>query len=185
MARSAGASGAAAVTARDISAEQELARLCRRPRCPNYGLSLSCPPHVTGPEEFRRCLRGVEHAVLVKIELPDQALHEDDRRWLGRLVHEMVAGMEQRARERGYGRARAFAGGSCKNLFCHQHAECRVLGQGGSCRNPGQARPSLSGFGVNTLKLTKAAGWTRDERAQAARSGQSAPQSMYGLVLVG
>ena len=200
LAREYGASAAAVVKAGDIEVSEDLARLCREPRCSNWGLSCSCPPHVPGPAGFREYMQGVEQAVLVKIDLPEHPLHEDERRELGRLMHQMVAAMEHRARERGYGKARAFAGGSCKNIFCSEHANCRVLGEGGECRHPDEARPSLSGFGVNTLKLIKAAGWMEEEgegegekekekekekKDRPSGGRQVQPRALYGLVLVG
>ena len=185
MARQLGASDAVAVSADDISAEEELARLCREPRCPNYGLSLSCPPHVSGPVELREYMQGVKYAVFVKIDLPDQTLHMDEQREIGQLLHEMVAAMEQRAKEKGFTKSRAFAGGSCKNIFCHQHADCRVLEGDGKCRNPDKARPSMSGFGINVLKLMKAAGWAKDDSARAANPVGTSQITLCGLVLVG
>lgn len=185
MARQLGASDAVAVSADDISAEEELARLCREPRCPNYGLSLSCPPHVLGPAGFRQYMQGVKHAVFVKIDLPGQTMHTDERREIGQLLHEMVAAMEHRAKEKGFTKARAFAGGSCKNIFCHLHADCRVLGENSICRNPDRARPSMSGFGINVLKLMKAAGWDKDDSSRASNPDRASQITLCGLVLVG
>lgn len=185
LARQMGASEAVALPADVISAEEELARLCREPRCSNYGLSLSCPPHVGGPKEFCRYLEGIKHAVFVKIDLPDQTLHTDEQRELGQLLHEMVAALEKRAKERGFGRSRAFAGGSCKNIFCDQYADCRVLAENGPCRNPDRARPSMSGFGINVLKLMQAAGWARTDQARASDPQRTSRITFCGLVLVG
>lgn len=162
-----------------------MARMCREPRCSNYGLSLSCPPHVDGPAGFREYMQGVKHAVFVKIDLPDQTMHMDEQREIGQLLHEMVAAIELRAKEQGFSRARAFAGGSCKNIFCYQHADCRALAGDGKCRNPDRARPSMSGFGINVLKLMKAAGWAKDDNARAADPAMASQITLCGLVLVG
>lgn len=54
----AGATEAAIVAAKDIVVEDELAERCRQPRCENYGLSRSCPPHVAGPVAFRKELES-------------------------------------------------------------------------------------------------------------------------------
>lgn len=185
LARLSGASDAVVVSPENISVDDDLARLCKEPKCPNYGLSLTCPPHIKGPAWLREYLHGVQRAVFVKIDLPEQTLHIDERRGIGRLMHEMVVAMEHRAKERGFAESKAFAGGSCKNIFCHQHANCRVLGEGGQCRNPGQARPSISGFGINVLKLMQAAGWAMDDSTRAAGPSRASQRVLCGLVLVG
>jgi len=48
-----GACGAAIIPTAAIVVEDRLADLCRNPGCENYGLSASCPPHVSGPAGFR------------------------------------------------------------------------------------------------------------------------------------
>ncbi|KIX14708.1 DUF2284 domain-containing protein [Dethiosulfatarculus sandiegensis] len=184
LARLSGASKAAVVAREDIQAEPSLARLCIEPRCSNYGLSPTCPPHVSGPEGFVEYLKETLWAVFVKIDLPDLSLHIEEKRELGKMMHEMVAALEELAKENGYANSRAFAGGSCKNLFCPDHKNCRVLEKGGPCRNPGKARPSLSGFGVNTLKLMKAAGWSQDQ-GNGDKNGPSVERVICGLILVG
>ena len=44
-----GASDAKIVPASEISAEDHLAALCKETRCPNYGLSPTCPTQCQGP----------------------------------------------------------------------------------------------------------------------------------------
>jgi predicted metal-binding protein len=184
LARISGASKAAVVGREDIKAEPSLARLCIEPRCTNYGLSPTCPPHVSGPQGFIDYLEHTPWAVFVKIDMPDLSLHIDEKRELGKMMHEMVAALEKLAQENGYANSRAFAGGSCKNLFCPEHNYCQVLKKGGPCRNPGKARPSLSGYGVNTLKLMKAVGWSQDQGNQDNQA-KSVERVICGLVLVG
>jgi len=43
-----GADDAALITVTDIVVKDELATLCREPRCEGLGNSLSCPPYVGG-----------------------------------------------------------------------------------------------------------------------------------------
>jgi predicted metal-binding protein len=180
-----GATGARVIGAGKISVENELARLCREPRCENFGLSPSCPPHVSGPAGFRKLLKRYRHAIALKIELPyDIMLSSELRDYMG-LLHEIAAGVEQAAVEIGYAEAHAFAGGSCKELFCRDHAECRVLAEGGPCRNPRKARPSMSGFGINVSKLMQASGWTMNRVSAAADSNRTAAGTIAALVLIG
>jgi predicted metal-binding protein len=178
-----GAGKAAVIPAEAISVEDDLANLCREPRCENYGLSPSCPPHVCGPAGFRSLLKRYRHAIVLKIELPfDVMFSAEITDYMG-LLHEIAAGVEQAAVQMGYRDARAFAGGSCKRIFCGDHAECRVITGDGPCRNPQKARPSMSGFGINVSKLMQTACWPMhrfDDQAEPSRTG-----TIAALVLIG
>ena len=183
-ARLAGASDAAVINTDDIVIENNLAALCREPRCQNYGLSKSCPPYVEGPETFRNWLREYRLAVAIKVDVPSAVLLSDERDEVMRLLHEIAAGTEQAAIEMGYAKAKAFAGGSCKMLFCGEHPDCRLIDLGGRCRHPKHARPSMSGFGVNVSKLMAAAGWDL-KRVQHERDKQEdATATVSALVLI-
>jgi len=70
LACSLGASDAQITSSGDILVENDLANLCKEPQCENYGLSLSCPPHVSGPSEFRKLQKSIKHAVVVRIVVP-------------------------------------------------------------------------------------------------------------------
>ncbi len=155
----AGATRAAILPAHCVLVEEQLAAFCRHPRCPFWGLSLSCPPHVAGPEGFRRLLRVCREVLVLRLEVQACSLQGEERPQVFRLLHELVATVEQRARALGYRDAAGFAGGSCKASFCADTTECRVLAGRGRCRYPDQARSSLSGQGVNVGTLMRAAGW--------------------------
>jgi predicted metal-binding protein len=92
--------------------------------------------------------------------------------------------VEQAAGEMGHSNSKAFAGGSCKDLFCHDFPACRVLSEGGECRFPQHARPSMSGFGINVLELMKVCGWPANI-VRKAESGTDSMSWIAGLVLVG
>ncbi len=180
-----GASGAAAISASDISVEDDLAKLCREPQCESYGLSTSCPPHVSGPSGFRDLLKKFKHAIVIKIDVPLEILLSSERSDIMRLLHEIVAGIERAAVKTGYTSSKAFAGGSCKKIFCHDYEGCRVLTEGGECRNPRHARPSMSGFGVNVSKLMKVAGWTMNSYTREADPDKTSTAPICGLILIG
>jgi predicted metal-binding protein len=180
-----GASGAAAISASDISVEDDLANLCREPRCESYGLSTSCPPYVSGSSGFRELLKNFKHAIVIKIDVPLEILLSSERRDIMKLLHEIAAGIEQTAIKAGCPGSKAFAGGSCKNLFCHDHASCRMLAEGGECRNPRRARPSMSGFGINVSKLMQAAGWTMNRYNSKTDLDTASTAPICGLILVG
>jgi predicted metal-binding protein len=180
-----GATAAAAVSTVDIPVEDDLAAMCLTPGCRNYGLSAGCPPHVAGPSGFRILLKHYSHAIAFKIEVPEKALFSIEQSDYFRRLHEIAAGIEHRAVELGLRRSSAFAGGSCKQLFCADHAACRVVAGGGTCRNPLRARPSMSGFGVNVSKLMQAAGWPMNRPASETDPGAASTGTLAGVVLIG
>ena len=180
-----GASNAKVISTREISIEEKLANMCREPQCENYGLSASCPPYVNGPSGFRQLLRNFEQAVVFKIEVPSEILLSSDRREVFMVLHEIAASIERAAVERGYHHSRGYAGGSCKRLFCQDFTYCRVLKEGGECRNPHLARPSMSGFGINVSKLMEVAGWTMSRINRGIDQDKTSMSTVCGLVLIG
>ena len=180
-----GASSAAVISTGDISVEDDLADLCREPRCESYGLSTSCPPHVSGPSGFRELLKNFKHAIVIKIDVPLEILLSSERSDIMRLLHEIVAGIELAAVKTGYPSSKAFAGGSCKKIFCHDYEGCRVLAEGGECRNPRYARPSMSGFGINVSKLMQASGWTMNRYNSEDDPDTASTAPICGLILIG
>jgi predicted metal-binding protein len=183
LALDSGASDAAVISPKDIVVRDELAALCRETGCAQYGVSASCPPHVSGPSGFRALQQDMAYAVAFRMEVPSEILLSSDRRDVFRLLHEIAAGVERAAKEAGYSRSAAFAGGSCKPLFCPDHATCRVVDEGGPCRNPDLARPSMSGFGVDVSLLMQQAGWTLNVPGSDEKTPSMS--TVAGLVLVG
>ncbi|GBC60289.1 hypothetical protein DENIS_1240 [Desulfonema ishimotonii] len=180
-----GASDARIIASDDISVEDNLAQFCSTPQCESYGLSPSCPPHVSGPSGFRKLQTRLRHAVAVRIIVPSAALFSDERGDIMRLLHEIVADVEQAAVRMGCSGSKAFAGGSCKKIFCRDYADCRVLSDGGECRYPQYARPSMSGFGINVSKLMKTCGWPADINVHEAKSDADSMTWVAGLILIG
>lgn len=179
-----GASQAAIIHTRDIVVNDRLAALCRRPECEVYGLAASCPPHVGGPSEFRSLLEEVDRAVVFKIDVPTSILLTEERLPVYRQLHEIAAAIERAAFDQGCPAARAFAGGSCKQIFCRDVEQCPVVTEAGRCRHPDHARPSMSGYGIDVSRLMTAAGWsmrriTRDTSPEAVPMG-----ALTGLVLI-
>ena len=179
-----GAGAAAVISTGNIVVDDSLAERCREPKCENFGLSKSCPPHVSGPVALRKKLEKFSQALVFKIELPSEILYSSERREWFQLLHETAAGIEQYAVNMGFENARGYAGGSCKKIFCHDHPECRVLSKKGECRNPKYARSSMSGFGINVAKLVEAAGWTMNWPAPGSDETASEMANIYGLVLI-
>jgi predicted metal-binding protein len=181
--RRAGASAAAVIAAGDIVSEDRFADMCREPRCENYGLSPGCPPHVAGPAAFRQQLELFRRAIFFRLDVPAEVLFSSERCECFQLLHEIAAGVERQAVDMGFKGARAYAGGSCKQLFCFDHPECRVLSKNGACRHPQAARPSMSGYGIHVARLVVAAGWpVKGIDPGTAAAGRS--ENIYGLVLI-
>ena len=156
-----GAGAATLIKVEDIVVRDELAGMCLNPRCEGYGRSLSCPPQVAGPQGFREMKADYTTALVFKLEVPKAVAFSFERNEVLALIHEIGARVEKVAREHGAVKARAFAGGSCKELFCADYPECRVLDEGKACRNPDLARPSMSGHGIDVSKLMETAGWSQ------------------------
>jgi predicted metal-binding protein len=92
-AQKSGASEAGIISTRDIVVDNNLAGMCREPRCENYGLSKSCPPHVSGPFAFKKQLEKFNQAIFFKIDVPSEILYSSERREVFQLLHEIAAGI--------------------------------------------------------------------------------------------
>jgi len=167
-----------------VRVEDQLAEFCREPKCPHFGLAMSCPPHVSGPEGFRKLLGSSRHAIVIRLEIESSSLHGSDRPEVMRLLHEITAAVEIEAKRLGFPGAAGFAGGSCKPSFCPEYPVCRVIGEHGKCRHPDQARPSMSGYGVNVGELMKAAGWSNTLFTKTGSTGEEQLAWVAGLVLL-
>jgi len=143
-----------------VCVEDKLADFCQNPKCPSWGQSMSCPPHVSGPASLRKLLQSCRHAIVIQIEIQSSSPHGDGRREVMRLLNEITAEIETEAIRLGFIKSAGFAGGSCKTSFCHDKLHCRVIDEQGECRHPKHARPSMSGYGVNVGELMKSAGWS-------------------------
>jgi predicted metal-binding protein len=176
---------AALIPVNEIEVVDQLAMICRDPGCHNYGASPGCPPNVAGPPAFREWLQETETALFIKIEVPMESLLSHEYRDIMRLLHEVVADIEQEAVHAGYKKAKGFAGGSCKELFCGTFTDCNVLERKSDCRNPGRSRPSMSGFGVNVAKLKEIAGWNNAARMGLGKGEEQPLGAVYGLILIG
>jgi len=179
-----GATNVAIISTKMIMADTYFADLCKEPRCENYGMSKNCPPHISGPSEFKKQLGKFNQAIFFKIDVPSEILFSDERREIFQLLHQIAARIENEAIERGFIDSQAYAGGSCKTIFCHNHSECNVISKNGECRNPQYARPSMSGFGINVSKLFEAAGWSMSIATKDTDATTTKMTNVCGLVLI-
>jgi len=180
----AGASSVKIISTKDIHVDHKLADMCRQPRCENYGLSKNCPPHIPGPAYFIKKLTSFEKALFFKIDVPSKVLFSNERIELFQLLHEIASGVEQYAIKSGFINAEAYAGGSCKGLFCRDYPKCNQLSSGGKCRNPLIARPSMSGFGIDVARLAKKAEWQTEWVTHDKKPIDNKTANVYGLILL-
>lgn len=179
-----GATDAVVIASEDILTDETLAGFCNGEYvCPHYGLAASCPPHVGGPEQFRKWQENSRYALTVKIEIPSAVLFSDKKEDFSRRLHLVVAGTEQKAVELGFIRSRGFSGGSCKPLFCNDHETCCVVEGHEPCRHKDEARPSMSGFGVDVVRLMESSGWNA-QKADPGETGEDEISWVVGLVLI-
>lgn len=179
-----GADRAKIVPSASVQVKPELAALCHPDSCSEYGLAPTCPPHVSGPEGFRLLQDHCQEALILRIEVPEQSLMSDKRTDIFRNLQELVAQLEIKALASGYSRAHGFAGGSCKRLFCHNQPDCAVLSSNKPCRHPHQARPSMSGFGVDLLALMHTCGWPATFIASHDSEDDKGKSWVAGLILL-
>jgi predicted metal-binding protein len=163
-----------------ISIEQSLSEICKKDKCPGYGLAPSCPPHVMSTEKFQDIVSQYESAMIFKFEIPTNVLFGKERHEVLKLLHETSSAIKKFALNNGYSNAMAIAAGSCKQIFCKAHENCPIITDSGKCRHPETACPSMSGLGINFNKINKLLGWDN-----ATTKNNEAPISnMAGIVLL-
>jgi hypothetical protein len=87
-----GASDSAVISSGDIRVDNDLAAFCNGEyTCLNCGLAANCPPHVEGPEQFRKWQEKSRYSITGKIELPASVMFSDGRKEVMRLLHQVVA----------------------------------------------------------------------------------------------
>ena len=179
-----GVSDAQMIDTARLRVEDHLADICKDPGCPGYGQGANCPPHVMKPEAFRRLLRRFPRALVFKFDVPTEVLLGDGRFEVSGLVHETAAALERHALACGFAAARGLAAGSCKRIFCADEKDCRVIAQGGTCRHPDAARPSISGLGVHFFELSRTVGWPMEKITPDSTPVEIPMGLMAGIVLV-
>jgi predicted metal-binding protein len=170
---------------KDIQVKDDLAALCNGEyTCPNYGLAASCPPHVEGPDQFRKWQSQSQYSVTVKIELSTSVIFSDERNGIMKMLHQIVAAVEQEAVKIGFKKSKAFAGGSCKPLFCDDQEQCCVVTDNKPCRHKDVARPSMSGFGIDVTQLMRSSGWSAQKAKDTNLSDTDSISWVAGLIML-
>jgi len=151
-----GAVSAAVIAAHEIVFDERTIHKCQF-GCPAYGRYLTCPPYTPHPSEFEKALRRYKWAMLVECDMAE----------LNRLVVEV----EKAAMRRGYYLALGLKGHRC--YLCE---ECVPPGE--PCRDPLNARPSMSGLGINVFATLAQAGIER----KLAMDGED--YTSWGMILI-
>ena len=125
--------------------------------CQCYNTNRCCPPHTPTDEQMRKILDSYSCALLIRF-----AGHEK--------VNEAVAALEKEMLGDGYYKAFGFGAGPC--LLCET---CNIQ----TCSSPSDARPSLSGCGVDVFATVKANGLPIEVCPENINGGDC-----YGLILV-
>lgn len=180
-----GATNCTVIPSRQVLVKEKLAALCNGEyTCPDYGLGTSCPPHVEGPAQFRRWQVKSRYSIVVKIELPSSVMFSQERDDVMRLLHGIVAEVEKKAVATGFKNSKAFAGGSCKNLFCGDRARCCVLTENKTCPHKDLVRPSMSGFGIDVTQLMGSCGWSGHRAKKTDAANELSLSWVAGLILL-
>jgi predicted metal-binding protein len=151
-----GAISAAVIAAHEVVFDERTIHKCQF-GCPAYGRYLTCPPYTPHPSDFEKALRRYKWAILVECDMPE----------LNRLVVEV----EKTAMRRGYYLALGLKGHRC--YLCE---ECVPPGE--PCRDPLNARPSMSGLGINVFATLNQAGIER----KLAMDGED--YTSWGMILI-
>jgi predicted metal-binding protein len=184
FARSLGIGDAKVLGVDRITVDDRFRSQCAEPRCPNYNTSINCPPHAMTPGQFRELIKGFTVLLAFKFDMPMAAVQGTERREASLLLHETTAAIEHKAQSLGFEGARGYSSGACKKTFCYEHADCAALRDGGECRHPDKARPSLSGMGVNWHELSKSLGWAMQKNEDGDLNPKSETVMMAGLVFL-
>lgn len=148
-----GCGAAVPILAAGIAVDERVRLKCRLNACGQYGRNLMCPPQVWDVATTRAALDRYTFALLVQLTRPapaEEARAVFDREKL--VLNDIIVALEQEAFRHGFSLALGLGAGHCQ--LC---APCAGA-EGGACRRPELARPSLEAVGVDVAKTCAEAG---------------------------
>ncbi len=171
-----GADEAKIVPAQDIPQDPRVILKCSHPKCPAYGRSGSCPPHVTG--DFQRAkefLAAYEWAIVYRVNLPREglrfltspsrieALRNKEAFHASGSMQRYVYGIGDLVERAAFYDGHYFVVnchfGPCLSEYCEGFKDCQEI-KVGNCRFPFRAKPSVEQtFAIDFLKLAAQLGW--------------------------
>lgn len=172
-----GADDARIVNARDIPQDPRVLLKCSSPKCPFYGRSGSCPPHITGSfQQAKEYMAAYNWAIVYRVDIPaegreyvtgpgllEQIKTEEGRHRLAsmqRYAWHMGDAVESAAYYDGHYFAINCHFGPCLTSLCEGFEQCQEI-KTGVCRFPTLAKPSVEQtFCVDFIKLAVQLGWS-------------------------
>lgn len=199
-----GADDAKIVQANDIPQDPRVILKCSHPKCPMYGRSGSCPPHVTGDyQKAKEYVSAYRWAIAYRVNIPKvgikyftgpshiEAIRNKEYKHINASVSRYVFGMGDRVERAAFYDGHYFAVschyGPCLYEYCETFNSCQEI-ENGRCRFPYKARPSVEQFlSIDLIKLGYQVGWENHMFGPCA-SAQDFPKDYHpyflGLVLV-
>lgn len=149
------------VLAREIILDDRVRMHCQLNLCGNYGKNLMCPPFLPPLVETREVINRYTFAFLLQMK---RTLESDDKETMRDLFHttalqftRMLVALERNAFNAGFRLAMALGAGECK--IC---STCAIQNGDQHCLNPGSARPSMEGMGIDVIRTFRLAGLPMD-----------------------
>ena len=136
------------------------------------------------PEDARIWISRFDRAVFFKIDVEPELLFSQEQFKPFDEIFRIALRLEKRAMELGWKDARGLGAGSCKPVFCPD-APCAVLADGGKCRVPDLARPSMEALGINVFKLAKKVHWPIYQITRATDPREIPSAMLAGIVILG
>jgi predicted metal-binding protein len=145
------------VLVRDVHVDERVRMHCQLNLCTHYGQNLMCPPFLPSLEEIRLMLGNYTFGLLLQIKrILDSADKEHMRDVFNSAALEltrMIVSLERMAFGAGFNLAMALGAGECK--ICPR---CVVQNGERCCAQPGAARPSMEGMGIDVIRTFANAG---------------------------
>jgi len=149
------------VLAKDICLDDRVRMHCQLNLCGNYGKNLMCPPFLPPLAETRQLISSFTFAFLLQLK---RGLASDDKNHMREvfdttalLLNQMLVSLERIAFNSGFRLSMALGAGECK--IC---PTCIIQEGEGHCLNPGAARPSMEGMGIDVINTFRSAGLPMD-----------------------
>lgn len=132
---------------KQIELKQSIRLKCSIPLCEHYGTCKVCPPNIASIAEFKEALQSYEKAYLVIYREKIKNIEDYRTDFSAELrLAETIAAMESAALKLGCYQFLGLSVGGCR--YC---TSCTPSGE--PCRHPSKARPSPTGFGIDTTEL--------------------------------
>lgn len=142
--------------------------------CPNYGLTLCCPPYTPDYEATQKFLGEYQHGIIIEYTMEMSSTGSSDFNAvdlkMSNNLLDILLKLEREAFFLNYYRSFALKAGKCR--LCDK---CNLK----KCVNPTKARPSLEACGIDVFALANDNGFE-----MKVITGPITELKIYGLLLV-